>query len=80
MTILRASLALVSDNICYRDAYARQTDAAVLAVDPDAGAVLLDRTVFYPGGGGQPSDTGWLRVDGDQAWRVASARKAGDDV
>ena len=46
----------VSDNLCYRDAYARETQAQVLAVDPESGAVLLDRTVFYPGGGGQPAD------------------------
>ena len=45
----------MSDNLCYRDAYARETQAQVLAVDPESGAVLLDRTVFYPGGGGQPA-------------------------
>jgi misacylated tRNA(Ala) deacylase len=71
----------LSDNLCYRDAYARQTDAAVVAVEPDSGAVLLDRTVFYPGGGGQPADTGTLRgVDGEGSWRVTAARKRDDDI
>jgi misacylated tRNA(Ala) deacylase len=71
----------VSDNLCYRDAYARQTDAAVLAVEPDAGAVLLDRTVVYPGGGGQPADTGLLRgTGGAGSWRVTGARKRDEDI
>jgi misacylated tRNA(Ala) deacylase len=69
----------VSDNICYRDAYSGQTDATVVAVDPDAGAVLLDRTVFYPGGGGQPPDTGLLEAAAGGSWRVTGAKKRADD-
>src|SRR5438874_12135798 len=45
-----------------RDAYLRRFSATVEAVR--AGAVTLDRTAFYPTGGGQPSDTGTL--DGSQ--------------
>ena len=70
----------MSENICYRDAYARQTDAVVVDVDPNAGAVLLDRTVFYPGGGGQPADTGVLEGAAGGSWRVTGARKRGDDI
>jgi misacylated tRNA(Ala) deacylase len=69
----------VSDNLAYRDTYARQVQATVTAVDAEAGEVLLDRTVFYPGGGGQPADTGILRA-GPGAWTVTSARKRGDDI
>ncbi len=68
----------MSENLAYTDAYARSTTARVR--ETDGGAVLLDRTVFYPGGGGQPADTGWLRTDKGTEWRVAGARKAGDDV
>jgi misacylated tRNA(Ala) deacylase len=68
----------VSENLAYTDAYARSVEARVLGTD--GGAVLLDRTVFYPGGGGQPADTGWLRTDKGTEWRVAGARKAGDEV
>jgi len=68
----------MTDAICYRDAYARSVLARV--VETDGASVLTDATVLYPGGGGQPPDTGWLRLDGDQAWRIASARKAGGDV
>jgi misacylated tRNA(Ala) deacylase len=42
--------------------YLRSTPARVVDVDRDARLVLLDRTVVYPGGGGQPPDTGVLQV------------------
>jgi misacylated tRNA(Ala) deacylase len=70
----------VSENICYTDAYARETDAVVVDADADAHAVLLDRTVFYPGGGGQPADIGELVGDGGRTWRVTGAKKRGDDI
>jgi misacylated tRNA(Ala) deacylase len=70
----------VSENICYTDAYARQTDAVVVEVDPEARAVLLDRTVFYPGGGGQPADSGRLVGDAGGSWTVTGAKKRGDDI
>lgn len=47
------------------DAYLRECAATVVAIDD--GAVVLDRTVFYPLGGGQPGDTGTLRWDGASA-------------
>jgi misacylated tRNA(Ala) deacylase len=68
----------VSDNLAYRDAYARSVAARV--VETDASAVRLDRTVFYAGGGGQPADTGWLRADEGSAWKVIGARKVGDEI
>jgi misacylated tRNA(Ala) deacylase len=46
------------------DAYLRETEATVLAVN-DRGGVIVDRTVFYATSGGQPGDTGHLiRADG----------------
>ncbi|HIP97382.1 MAG TPA: alanyl-tRNA editing protein, partial [Anaerolineae bacterium] len=47
------------------DSYAREFEALVTAVD--GARVALDRTAFYPGGGGQPYDTGMLSWDGGQA-------------
>ena len=70
----------MSDNLCYRDAYARETQALVRAVDHESGAVLLDRTVFYPGGGGQPADHGWLHDRDGRDWTVTGAKKQGDDI
>ena len=68
----------MSENLAYADAYAATTPARVLQADD--GAVLLDITVFYPGGGGQPADTGWLRTDEGAAFRVTGARKSGDGI
>ena len=68
----------MSANLAYTDAYLRSVPARVLQTD--VGAVLLDRTVFYPGGGGQPADAGWLRAAGGTAWRVVGARKTGDEI
>ncbi len=54
----------------------RQWDAAVLAADADG--IVLDRSAFYPGGGGQPPDQGVLLWGGVQT-RIVGARK-GDDL
>ena len=68
----------MSESLAYTDAYAQSTPARVLKAED--GAVLLDITVFYPGGGGQPADAGWLRTDDGGAWQVTGARKSGDEV
>jgi misacylated tRNA(Ala) deacylase len=56
-------------------------DTAVLGVDADGRRVALARTVFYPGGGGQPCDTGLLTrtLDG-RHWPVTAVRKEGEAV
>lgn len=56
------------------DSYLRDFDAAVTQVDEAQRCVFLDRTALYPGGGGQPHDTGWLHADG-RSWRVAKLAK-----
>jgi misacylated tRNA(Ala) deacylase len=70
-------------NLAYTDAYARSVEARVRSVEgPDDGPlVVLDRTVFYPGGGGQPSDRGLLlRAADGRTWTVREARKAGGET
>ena len=70
----------MTENLCYTDAYARETDAVVVETDADAHAVLLDRTVFYPGGGGQPADSGQLIGESGGSSRVISGKKRADDI
>jgi misacylated tRNA(Ala) deacylase len=57
-----------------QDAYLRRCAARVLEASPDG--VVLDRTVFYPLGGGQPGDTGVLEATDGRRWPVVDARKA----
>src|SRR5690349_13696995 len=68
--------------LCYSDAYARSVEARILALETDpAPSLLLDATVFYPGGGGQPSDTGAItRVADGVTWAVRSARKSDGEI
>lgn len=46
------------------DSYLREFDAMVTSVDAAARVVTLNRTAFYPGGGGQPCDTGEMEIGG----------------
>lgn len=57
------------------DAYSAACDAAVVATAEDGAAVALDRTMFYPQGGGQPGDTGALRLADGRALAVADTRR-----
>ncbi len=61
---------LLSNN----DSYLREFDATV--VEPTTEGVVLDRTAFYPGGGGQPADTGTLKV-GDKEHKVTKISRSG---
>ncbi len=67
----------MSELIYTTDAYAREFEAVVTARMGDG--VVLDRTAFYPGGGGQPADMGEL-VDGERTWRVVSVKKVDGQV
>jgi alanyl-tRNA synthetase len=49
---------LVTELLYLRDAYLREFEATVVACRDSA--IALDRTAFYPTGGGQPNDTGTL--------------------
>lgn len=63
----------MTDELFREDAYLKSCEARVVSVD-EAG-VRLDRTVFYPEGGGQPGDTGLLRLADGRELRVADTRK-----
>ncbi len=60
------------------DSYARDCTASVIAAD-DSG-VVLDRTVFYPVGGGQPGDTGTIEWDGERLIVIDTRKGEGDAI
>jgi misacylated tRNA(Ala) deacylase len=62
----------MTDLLYFDDSYLKSFDATVLEADQEA--VVLDRTAFYPGGGGQPADSGELG-SGGRVWRVSRAKK-----
>lgn len=65
----------MTEQIYSTDSYARTMEASVVRTDVDDNRVLLDRTVFYPGGGGQPHDVGELVIGDD---RLAVVKVASD--
>jgi len=65
----------MTEELAARDAYLRECAATVVAVAP--GGVILDRTVFYPRGGGQPGDTGHLEWEGGRAPVTDTVREQG---
>jgi Ser-tRNA(Ala) deacylase AlaX len=67
----------VTDGLYLRDAYLREFATSVSTARP--GEIELLATAFYPTGGGQPSDTGWIATrSADSRWRVASVEKTED--
>ncbi|MDE2029934.1 MAG: alanyl-tRNA editing protein [Alphaproteobacteria bacterium] len=61
-----------ADPLFRTDAYLKSCTATVTQAEP--GGIRLDRTIFYPTGGGQPGDTGIMRWQGNEA-RIADTRK-----
>jgi misacylated tRNA(Ala) deacylase len=67
----------MTDEIFRTDAYLQECAATVLAVDGQG--IVLDRTVFYPQGGGQAGDSGVLVLADGTELRVADTRKRKDE-
>ncbi len=67
----------MTDALYHTNAYLKEFEAVVTAVDGNK--VALDRTAFYPGGGGQPNDVGLISA-GEQTWNVVKVGKQGAEV
>jgi misacylated tRNA(Ala) deacylase len=67
----------MTEHLYQTDSYLKEFDAIVTAAD--GRAVVLDRTAFYPGGGGQPFDLGSLTWAGGSA-SVVKVKRRGADV
>jgi misacylated tRNA(Ala) deacylase len=72
----RAPAGLADTELFAVDAYRTSFDARVAEVDREGGRIRLDRTAFYPTGGGQPHDTGTLTT-ADGALAVTGVRREG---
>ncbi len=67
----------MTDKLFLKDSYIKEAEATLVGKTDEG--LIFDQTVFYPTGGGQPSDTGKISF-GDQQAVVSSASKNNDDV
>lgn len=68
----------MTEMLYLKDSYAKQFEAKVLKVE--GRSVVLDKTLFYPQGGGQPSDTGVLVCEGKEYNVVHASKRDGEVV
>ena len=61
------------------NSYLQEFNSTVHSIDPENNSLVLRQTAFYPGGGGQPADRGWLTI-GTRPFEVERARKSGPDI
>jgi len=66
----------MTENIYLEDSYTQSFDAVVTGIDPENHGIILDKTAFYPGGGGQPADMGTISF-GIRSYPLKRARKIG---
>lgn len=68
----------MTEEIFRSDAYAKSCEATVSAVD--GSGIVLERTVFYPKGGGQPGDTGALTTADGRVVAIVATVGVGDGI
>ena len=52
---------MFTEEVFRTDSYLKECESTILSVN-DMGGIILDRSIFYPTGGGQPGDSGMLRL------------------
>jgi misacylated tRNA(Ala) deacylase len=62
-----------------KDSYIKEFQGKIAALDIENNAIILDKSAFYPGGGGQPADSGLISSAGEN-FPVKRARKSGSDI
>ena len=68
----------MTDLLFHKDSYLQSTNATVIKIVEDNG-IVLDRSVFYPGGGGQPHDLGVISI-GNQNVAVTKVQNVKGEV
>ncbi len=69
----------MSELIFEKDSYAKEFQCKVIGIDEEQNAVILDRTAFYPGGGGQLCDIGVLQTE-SKTYIVKKVKKSADNI
>ena len=67
-----------TERLYLKDSYCFEAAATICAIQPDS--LAFDRTCFYPGGGGQPSDEGSARPKSGELLVIGSAHADGDEI
>jgi Ser-tRNA(Ala) deacylase AlaX len=67
-----------TERLYIQDGYCFETDAVVTAIQGEN--LAFDRTCFYPGGGGQPSDEGSARLESGEMLKIASVHADPDEI
>ena len=65
--------------IFHDDSYAQSFPASIIGVDEQHHGLILDQTAFFPGGGGQPPDQGWIIID-DKEIQLTSIKKVSGEI
>ena len=63
----------MTEAVFYKDSYLTELQARIVGVTGND--IELDRTIFYPTGGGQPGDTGWFESSSGRRLTVSDTRK-----
>jgi len=69
----------MSELLYLTDSYIKEFDCKVTETNEEDNAVVIDKTAFYPGGGGQPNDTGIL-TDGTTTYNVNKVKKKDNKI
>ena len=69
----------MTELLCLRDAYVKEAHAMVKIIGASGTAIVLDTTLFYPEGGGQPYDTGTMMKD-EVTYKVLSVKKTPEGI
>jgi misacylated tRNA(Ala) deacylase len=71
----------MTEFLFYENAYLKDFEAKIIEVDSSSNNIklVLNKTAFYPGGGGQPFDQGWISI-GDSRLHILKVKKEGGEI